>query len=1100
MKKQLLTLLLALGAGAAGHAQDHLYNVASADASALIGRVENPVDYATGTLGVSVPLYTLEYNGLQVPIGLSYRATGIKVEDIAGSVGLGWQLTAGGKITRVVKGFPDEKANESYAAAPDNNARNGGFCNNWGHGDDIGLFKYMTAPMRLFLTNSRYKDYHQLDGEPDLFYFDLPGRSGMFVFDHDAQALTVPYQNISIKWVSLTHFELRDENGTVYLFGSTPEARESTRVTFKNENIRGSFGSDIEGQETMEYVSTWYLESVRDAKGNKITFTYQAGGDLSYTSYATLTTFWCESYNGFYDSRQRDVKVKNKDTQITLLSPKYLKRIATPAASAEFRLQTNLWGYLANASVYNALTVEHIPPVGKSIVRQFGLEYSRFGNCYAPRLDRITETAGGVTRMLCRFTYDTSHLMPPRDSYDVDHWGFYNGRKNTTRMTAIPLTAPSNYPKSGSERYDILDNLTDDAYYRPGGYVFQTDPKIAGANDWDNGGYVPSDNDPDYSAVERLYNCPGANRAPSLEHARTNTLTRIDYPTGGYCEYEYELHDYRKNASATGNRQAGGLRIRAIRCNDGSRTVTTSYRYTTDLQSSLSSGVPVSLVDSKYYFQYGLYWAGNDMGYQYSVSSRSLYNLSDMTGNHVYYSKVIEQRPDASRTVYEYTTPADRECTDLPAYSIDYHDGANPHPVRKVKYGADKSQTKLNSLFWRRGLLKRVTTYDAEGNPVTRIANSYKFGPTKKSVCGYILQSLLGSGVDREFQYQLFVYQWVSEPVCLYQRTVYKGPFNLASESTYEFDTNRMVPTRIVHTDAEGNTTDEQTRYTFDVATASSCPARTPGAALLALKSAGIVAPVEKRVFRNGRLLGAEYTEYGTFGSRTLVARKKSLLLKTPLSVAAAALPWTTFGSDGQPVHPAAVAYDRTVAENISYNSQGNVLQARAGDGNPVCTIYDKTGVQPVATVENAMRAYVTSFEDLDEADCLETPDARTGTRVYTRWFSVDARDFPAGEYELSYWKSTDRGATWQRVAETVTAGTADYFTVGGQFWIDDVRMVPKNARVTSFTWLPGVGKTSEMDEKGCVTYWEYDAFGRLSCVRDNRRNVVEAYDYNFIE
>src|SRR5690625_1686695 len=57
------------------------------------GNIE--VNTATGVPVISIPLYTLELDGVQVPISLSYDASGIKVTQMETSVGLGWSLNAG---------------------------------------------------------------------------------------------------------------------------------------------------------------------------------------------------------------------------------------------------------------------------------------------------------------------------------------------------------------------------------------------------------------------------------------------------------------------------------------------------------------------------------------------------------------------------------------------------------------------------------------------------------------------------------------------------------------------------------------------------------------------------------------------------------------------------------------------------------------------------------------------------------------------------------------------------------------------------------------------------------------------------------------------
>lgn len=65
--------------------------------------VDKMVDLFTGDFQYNIPL--MEVDGY--PINISY-SSGIGVEDQASMVGLGWTLNAGGVITRVVRGIPDD--------------------------------------------------------------------------------------------------------------------------------------------------------------------------------------------------------------------------------------------------------------------------------------------------------------------------------------------------------------------------------------------------------------------------------------------------------------------------------------------------------------------------------------------------------------------------------------------------------------------------------------------------------------------------------------------------------------------------------------------------------------------------------------------------------------------------------------------------------------------------------------------------------------------------------------------------------------------------------------------------------------------------------
>src|SRR3982750_3785413 len=59
------------------------------------------VDLYTGTAQISVPVCNLPSKSLSIPVSLAYTsAQGVKVQEYASCVGLGWQLNAGGSISR----------------------------------------------------------------------------------------------------------------------------------------------------------------------------------------------------------------------------------------------------------------------------------------------------------------------------------------------------------------------------------------------------------------------------------------------------------------------------------------------------------------------------------------------------------------------------------------------------------------------------------------------------------------------------------------------------------------------------------------------------------------------------------------------------------------------------------------------------------------------------------------------------------------------------------------------------------------------------------------------------------------------------------------
>lgn len=145
------------------------------------------------------------------------------------------------------------------------------------------------------------------------------------------------------------------------------------------------------------------------------------------------------------------------------------------------------------------------------------------------------------------------------------------------------------------------------------------------------------------------------------------------------------------------------------------------------------------------------------------------------------------------------------------------------------------------------------------------------------------------------------------------------------------------------------------------------------------------------------------------------------------------------------------------------------------------------------------------------------TPAAPTGRYYLTLngGTSKMSRTVVSGRtYVLSYWRyngaalslsgatvlSTTTGATvnnWTFYEQKIQASSTT-LQITGSGNVDEVRLYPAGAMMTTYTYTPLVGMSSESDPTGRITYYEYDEFGRLSLVRDQNRNLLKKYCYNY--
>jgi YD repeat-containing protein len=422
-----LSLVASLTACSQGYKGNDDYIPPSPNAFGLMSAVNTSVNLYTGSADINLPLTSIAGRQLSVPISLNYNASGVKVQDIPGWVGTGWTLEAGGVITRVVRGLPDEEAN--------------GFCgvNNIGE-------KANEAINEIYLTKVSAQEW---DSEPDLFYFNFLGKKGKFILDETGSPVLLPYANLKISpaicssngsWVII------DENGVKYTFGMG----ETTSYKVRDESDKS-------------FVSSWYLTEIRTPGDEDIiTLTYHPlTPNITYSYYVQelVRKVWQTSlYNGA-NCGLYDPTTKNKDLAITVVNPVYLKSISSSLGKVNFYLGER--SDLFSGMRLNQFTIENSDGL---IVNSFNLGYGYFNsdgcnggiNCDRLKLDAVFKSGDDIHQKLYSFQYNDLNL-PPRYSHSIDHWGYYNSNSYSSK---IPSVQDDNQPCPGSY-YPGADRSTD---------------------------------------------------------------------------------------------------------------------------------------------------------------------------------------------------------------------------------------------------------------------------------------------------------------------------------------------------------------------------------------------------------------------------------------------------------------------------------------------------------------------------------------------------------------------------------------------------------------------------------------------------------------
>jgi hypothetical protein len=185
--------------------------------------IDSPVNTLTGAACFDIPIYTIKTGSFTLPISLHYETSGFKVASIPSNVGLGWNLNAGGCITRTVKGFIDESEQVGYCSQVGAAGTIHNEITELSQVDNIDtvLNQQVTDLFStlLYVTDNLY------DAEPDIYSFNFAGYSGNFIYDMENNIHLIPEQNFDIERTN-GGFVITVDNGDKYYFGESIIARE----------------------------------------------------------------------------------------------------------------------------------------------------------------------------------------------------------------------------------------------------------------------------------------------------------------------------------------------------------------------------------------------------------------------------------------------------------------------------------------------------------------------------------------------------------------------------------------------------------------------------------------------------------------------------------------------------------------------------------------------------------------------------------------------------------------------------------------------------------------------------------------------------------
>ena len=667
-----------------------------------------PVSYFFGLPQISIPLTEVRGRGYTLPIFLQYHGGGIKPEQHPGWVGLGWSLSAGGCITRVIHGMKDEMSKEEYSSL-----------HSVLEDDDPGYI-YNMSDIQSGGTWTETQLYEHMsvgshDYEPDEYIINAPGISARFVIvgeheirviSRDESVLTLEKYEIindgysallnlypgqgndrltAYRYKYIREFVLRDKEGNRYIFGGSDDSIEYSVIQYPNiEQMAGGGYINTRNWKAIATANSWMLSRIERADGEVLDFSYEHNGvpivlrDIHYGShYSTddpnqsgLQTE-LERILFSYDTYSPSPLAYKGNLNFSFLMPCYLTRIRCLLSgdTLDFETEnTTELGYEYQPSdftIYVADLTEAEPAV------RFSYQQFQQNNFYR-KLVRIT----GKSRDI-RLDYT-------------------NSTQTRLKLNGIRI---------------IQNNVGNNDTLVDGRYSFEyNSTPLPGYNSrkTDFWGYY---NGQDYSSYLGSFGqYPSQVRQPSASHMAAEILVAVHYPTGGWTDYEWEPHHYGMTAfpptcspTMASEAIAGGLRIKSITDHsDGTHYSTRSFTYQNS--NGTSSGILSAWNKDKVEGSHTVNTPQLNYDAHFVMYSETpILPLSDTDGCHVTYSQVRETFADGGYLEFRYTNSDDGVHPDTPPYrEIGCSSGCPIYP-------------RITSYANYRGLLLWKKTFDSNG-------------------------------------------------------------------------------------------------------------------------------------------------------------------------------------------------------------------------------------------------------------------------------------------------------------------------------------------------------------------------------------------------
>jgi len=1022
--------------------------------AASIGRYGDiPVSYSNGTVDVSVPLYQMRSFGTPLDISLRYDSSGLRINAPAGPQGVSWSLSCLGVITRSIQGKADEQISlpPGFVAESDGTAIKLGFFYRYSY-----LTKYWGNYSNFIIAYLFPSDWPDIlyDTQPDIFSFNVMGHTGKFFMGQDGVWRVQSDSNMEVlieesdfrvplnfsagdygasPRKSFGKIVLKDDQGTIYTFGSSVNSIEYTCLDFYSQSAANT------------YPSAWYLNSVVDRHGKTLySFEYERGKPIAFLDSSRRVKGIMAGGGGYAGSltcTYDDTGPRYRGMG-SLISPVYL----TDIVSADEKLHFNY-------SAANSLKYKDEPDLITTFQTGNGSEDFVAGSLYwSPRFTLLTSNFkqqdpslnsqnllswNSINEMLEWRKLD-SIIIEKNYGTSIRKVEFQYSESPYTRLFLLQAVVSGRNPETGS--YD--NSLRYQFNYKNRECVDYVKYLHKGVDHW---GYY--NRNEDYTGDFYLSYFPYRETTDNFKTC--GTLQAITYPTGGTSEFEFEPNDFSQyqdylsesliglKPAGASKRLTGGLRIKSIKNKSGNGiSEKTSYRYTTDIDSDVSSGI-LEFMPRYYSVDYpgGVDENGDPSVMLGHESTNSIVPLTNFFGSHILYNKVFEIKTNVSGTFYNefcYT---------------DHNDYPDKNGVQTWLFSRSIADDHTSFAF-KRAKLKYKRTYNSQNTLQRYEQFIYRNDPalserkvrsvmTNRLACDNFSEESILAGFDQVFVATGNAYE------------IYYGDFDLSTQIIQEYFGN-LTLTRTINFESEdyplkkdallvhagsrrkksenqdsstGELIETRWEYLNNCLSAQNC----------ANGPYGLVSSIKK--YRNNTLLATENMSYVPLTTPTSLVLESVQDLKS-------------------------VETDGPKIEFTKYDPASNVIEYRMKDDTYTSFVYDGTNKDILAKIENAR------YVDL------------------TPWLNSIRKTYSSNASEAQAYVADPVGYFNNRSVE-----------IRAEF--DQMRNQLPNAMITSYTYDFRHRLKSISNPNGKTEFYEYDSLDRLTKVLDENGNVIKAIEYN---